>query len=141
MTKRIIVCGGRNYSRQPLVDLVLSAVTDEGDVIVTGGAPGADSLAKAWAESHGRDVETHKAKWDLYGLGAGPIRNRFMASLGADKVVAFKGGAGTCDMVKVSFLHRIPVFLPCDNVPGIVISPQSWDQFESMLNPWTFASW
>jgi hypothetical protein len=69
--------------------------------IVHGDAPGADKMAAEIAAERGFGVEPHPADWDLYGLKAGPIRNRDMARAGADLCIAFWDGAskGTKSML------------------------------------------
>lgn len=50
---------------------------DRGMCIVSGGARGADTLAKRYASKHRKDVYyvEHPADWKLHGKGAGKIRN------------------------------------------------------------------
>ena len=139
--KRIIVCGGRDYDNQKILDFALSALTQKNDVIVNGGATGADRMAREWAKRNGRIPETHPADWSKFGKRAGPIRNRLMAWLGADKVIAFKGGRGTMDMVRVAFEIEIPVTFVADDAVGIFISPLTWQDVELRPNPWSRLSW
>jgi predicted Rossmann-fold nucleotide-binding protein len=42
---------------------------------------------------------------------AGPIRNRLMLDLGAHAVLAFPGGAGTANMVRIAQEADVPVLL------------------------------
>lgn len=69
--------------------------------IVTGDAKGADSLAKLFAESRGIEVTIFRADWHIHGKGAGPIRNKKMASY-CDEALAFWDGKskGTGNMVR-----------------------------------------
>lgn len=48
------------------------------EVVIEGEAPGADSLGREWAESHGIEVLKFPADWTRHGRAAGPIRNRQM---------------------------------------------------------------
>ncbi len=107
--RRVIVCGGRRYADTQVVDESLAALLVSTDIVVTGGASGADRLAKEWAEAHGLRTETYPAQWTRFGNAAGPIRNRYMASLGVDAVVAFPGGRGTADMIRVASELGVPV--------------------------------
>ena len=103
MTRSIIVCGGRDYANAENVDKVLTGIVAgfKVDVIVTGGAPGADALANAWAEEKGIQTRIFQAEWDRYGKSAGPIRNQLMLDESKPiAVVAFPGGTGTDDMVR-----------------------------------------
>lgn len=46
--------------------------------VVEGGARGIDTKGADWARSNGYDVVEFKADWDVYGKGAGMIRNSEM---------------------------------------------------------------
>jgi predicted Rossmann-fold nucleotide-binding protein len=101
---RVLVCGGRDYQDWERVKAVLGKFHDEAgiDVIIEGGAAGADRLAREWARMEGAaDVETFEADWEHQGNFAGPTRNARMLNEGRpDLVIAFPGGRGTADMVR-----------------------------------------
>lgn len=100
---RVLVTGGRNYQDHARVRAVLGKLHDEAgiDVLIEGGANGADRLARLWAEAFGVPVETYEADWENQGTFAGPARNARMLSEGRpDLVIAFPGGRGTADMVR-----------------------------------------
>ena len=102
--RRVLVCGGRDFEdKEFLFDRldILDGKLDGIDVVINGGAKGADTLAAKWAKSRGIDVKTFEANWKTYGRSAGSIRNGQMLTEGKpDLVVAFKGGKGTRDMIK-----------------------------------------
>lgn len=100
--RRVIVCGGRNFTDAALVETVLSEALGATDVVVHGAARGADRLAGAWARRHGHRVEEFAAEWDRYGKRAGYLRNRAMLAAGADLVIAFPGGRGTAMMIDLA---------------------------------------
>ncbi len=82
-------------------------------LIIQGGAPGADRLARKWAMVRGVDIRTFSADWDKLGAAAGPVRNQKMLVEGRpDLVVAFPGGKGTADMVRRSERAGISAFRP-----------------------------
>ena len=96
--QRVLVCGGRNYSDACRVGVVLDELTIE--LIIQGGAGGADALAKEYAITNQVQVQEFKADWNANGRAAGPIRNSKMLIEGKpDVVLAFPGGRGTADMV------------------------------------------
>lgn len=102
---KVLVCGGRDYhdyvSLAKLLDWFRQ--TRGVDVLIHGGANGADSLAGDWAHSHGIPVEVYYAKWDLHGRSAGIIRNvTMLKDARPDVVIAFAGGRGTADMIRRS---------------------------------------
>lgn len=72
------------------------------DLLIHGGAPGADSTAGEWAISRGIPVTVFHALWAVYGhRKAGPIRNTQMLHEGKpDRAIGFPGNNGTVDMLK-----------------------------------------
>jgi hypothetical protein len=112
--KRIIVCGGRGYTDRERVNQALDAAHAKSPiaVIVHGGASGADTLAKLWAQERGILREEYPARWHEHGRAAGPVRNQQMADCGADGCIAFPGGRGTTDMVRRAQEAGIPVWKP-----------------------------
>jgi len=83
-------------------------------VIVEGGAPGADLMAKKLALKYKLRWEEYKADWKTYGKAAGPIRNKRMLDEGKPHMVmAFHNdlskSKGTKDMVEQAEKRGIPV--------------------------------
>lgn len=116
---RLLVCGGRAFGLAPRGAPALAEAQAEREragliwildaeaarapvvALAHGGAPGADSLAGAWAEARGLEVEVYEADWEAYGRSAGPRRNADMLRLFQPTlVVAFPGGRGTADMAR-----------------------------------------
>lgn len=101
---KVLVCGGRDFTDFTLLCNVLNGIfadVDDIDLVITGAANGADTLAKRWAEHHEIAVKSFPADWTQHGFAAGPIRNKQMLIEGEpDLVVAFPGGPGTADMVR-----------------------------------------
>lgn len=104
----VVVCGGRNYLDVDAVYRTLDGVAPA--AIVHGGASGADTLAARWAKSRGVPCAAMPADWQKHGRAAGPIRNRAMAdellrrerSGARVAVIAFPGGVGTQDMIRIA---------------------------------------
>lgn len=105
--KQVIVTGGRDYEDAAMVYDVLEFINP--DVVIQGGASGADRLAREWGERKGKKVFTYEAKWTEHGRAAGPIRNGVMlGAYPAAMVIAFPGGNGTADCVKQALaLNRL----------------------------------
>lgn len=102
---RVLVCGGRDYADEIMMDEVLSDIDSQRRIttVIEGEARGADTLAREWAERRRIAVRKYPADWANNGKAAGPIRNRQMLVEGKpDLVVAFPGGRGTADMVERS---------------------------------------
>lgn len=120
---RLLVCGGRMYGRIPrdvpmedLSDAMKNAAIErqylrtaldkvkeklELEVLIEGGAKGADELAGKWADENTVEHLTFLADWNKHGKAAGFIRNQQMLDEGKPTlVVAFPGGEGTKDMIK-----------------------------------------
>lgn len=104
---RVIVCGGRDFADRALLEETLDKL--DITVLISGGAVGADSLGEAWARKNEIPYVVMPARWKRHGKSAGPIRNREMAKLHPDLVVAFPGGSGTKDMIRVAKERGIPV--------------------------------
>ena len=114
MIKRILVCGGRDFSDTGRVYAVLDRLYREHEfgVLIEGDAPGADRIAGYWARKNGVDNLKFHADWGKHGRAAGPIRNLKMLAEGKpDLVVAFPGGPGTKNMVHLSEQADIPVMI------------------------------
>lgn len=78
--------------------------------IISGMAPGADSLAVLFAKGYNLKLHEYPADWKRYKGGAGPIRNQQMIDQGKpDRAIGFPGGSGTADMLKRLKLEGIPV--------------------------------
>lgn len=105
----ILVCGGRDFSDYQLMSEVLSGYEDVADIIIHGGAKGADKMAGVWAKSNGVHSAEVGALWDNYGKSAGYKRNSAMLLLRPDLVIAFKGGAGTKMMVDLARRSNVEV--------------------------------
>lgn len=100
---RVLVCGGREYDNWNVFSNTLDFELAFGDknVIIQGGAKGADFLARVWAKDRNVLFEEYPANWKKYGKGAGGVRNQQMLEEGKpDLVIAFPGGSGTADMVR-----------------------------------------
>lgn len=96
-----LVCGGRDYRDKNEVFSVLDSM--DIDAIVHGGADGADRLAGEWAIFHKVPEIIVPAQWGGYGKSAGPVRNQWMIDFTkVDTVIAFPGGRGTANMVKLA---------------------------------------
>lgn len=99
---KALVCGGRHYQAQWIVDGVLSAIHSRRPItlLVHGAADGADACAKRWANDNEVLDDPNPANWDL-GRKGGPVRNGEMLVKHPDIkcVIAFPGDRGTADMV------------------------------------------
>lgn len=97
----VLVTGGRAFNDQRRVFEVLDEFDREIgiDLVIQGGAEGADKHARLWACANERPCATYHAHWASLGKAAGVLRNDWMLEFGKpDIVIAFPGGRGTTHM-------------------------------------------
>lgn len=99
---RVAVTGGRHYGNRELVEQTLQRMLRPGDLLITGGALGADSLAYGWAYKKRFPACVFPAPFNgIHDHDAGPLRNSWILEFGKpDIVIAFPGNNGTADMVR-----------------------------------------
>ena len=113
---RIIIAGSRNMTDYGLMkktwaDYLKRHGLEANEVnIISGGAPGADSLAERLAKEEGIPITVINADWKKHGRAAGPIRNRAMAER-ADALLAFlqENSKGTANMIQQAKKHGLEV--------------------------------
>lgn len=99
--RRVLVCGGRNYSDWERVYDLLDRLHRASPFSML--IHGADTLAGEWAASRYVPVEEYPAEWAKYGRRAGVMRNKQMLKAGKPElVVAFPGSWGTANMVRLA---------------------------------------
>jgi hypothetical protein len=115
---RVLITGGRNYTDSATICHYLNALHNAVDIttLIHGGASGADYLAYQWAVDNSVDVKCYEADWKTHGKAAGPIRNKYMLEDGKpDMVIAFPGGKGTANMVKLAKEANVTTFMVPEN--------------------------
>ena len=110
---RLVVAGTRTITDG---DVVIDAIERSqfpfpDAQIVTGGAPGVDTIARDHAnDTPGASSIVFTADWQTYGDRAGPIRNREMAAYGDGLVAVWDGASrGTRSMINAALDAPIPV--------------------------------
>lgn len=110
---RIAVTGGRYYADASIVELALERF-DARDELAHGACSGADSIAAEYARRRGWKVTEFRANWRPNGSldrSAGPRRNRrLLDEFKPELLIAFPGGRGTTNMIKLAKKAGIPVF-------------------------------
>ena len=89
--RKIIVAGSRSFNDYHKMEEVLSETVSPNCEIVSGGARGADTLAKKYALEHNIPYKEFPADWNAFGNSAGIIRNKQMSEYG-DALVSFWDG-------------------------------------------------
>lgn len=118
----MLVCGGRRYSNQEKLFRVLDTIyegfkDDLGLVLINGDAEGADKLSSMWANmsfaKHEKlELLLFPAKWEIYGMKAGRVRNEEMAKEAKPEIaVVFPGGEGTKHMLSMLRLYKCPTVI------------------------------
>ena len=117
---KIIVAGNRTYKNHQHIYQVLDAIVQKGDIVLQGGAPGVDRVARAWARTHGVACQEFPADWEGAGSAAGRMRNAQMARHG-DALVAFWDGVspGTGSMIRCMQLVGKPIHFVRYDAPEI----------------------
>lgn len=118
MGTRVLICGSRDWTDWRTM-LFAARFFHNGDVLIEGGARGADLMARKAVEALGYAVRIIEipADWERDGRAAGPRRNQKMLAEGKPDVVwAFTTkplaeSKGTFDMVKRAKKAGVPVYI------------------------------
>lgn len=125
---RVLVCGSRTFTNKEPIHALLNGLNwsatslhDLDITIISGMAPGADTIAALWAmqeeEYEGPGLLPFPADWERHGIAAGRIRNRQMLDEGKpDLVVAFVDkplaeSRGTAHMVRIAKEAGVPTWV------------------------------
>ena len=73
---KIAVIGSRNFTDQDILYRELNDIKDKIELVISGGASGADTLAENWALDNNITVKIIKPDWETYGRSAGIVRNK-----------------------------------------------------------------
>lgn len=82
------------------------------DLVVSGGAEGADTLGELWADRHGIKTKIIKPDWKRHGKQAGFVRNGEIVAE-SDVIVAFWDGQsrGTQDTIAKAKMYKKPTVI------------------------------
>lgn len=112
---RIGIIGSRIFNHYELLKEVMSDYLNRDnelncELVVSGGANGADKLGERWAKENGIQTLIFKPDWNKYGKRAGFIRNEDIIK-NSDFVVAFwdEISKGTKSSIDLAIKHDIPV--------------------------------
>ena len=103
--------GSRNWTDRERIAVDIADLPADA-IVVSGGAPGADTLADVEAQKRGLHVATVRAQWERFGRAAGPRRNAAMLLLRPDIAYGYDlGGRGTADMARRLLEAGVPVVM------------------------------
>jgi YspA, cpYpsA-related SLOG family len=107
-----IFCGSRKWTDRERIRRDLESLPP-GSIVIEGGAPGADRIAREEAHALGIHVATVRALWDFYEKSAGYRRNEAMTRLQPDYCYAYPlDGPGTKHMIRIAEDNCIQVREP-----------------------------
>ena len=100
---RVAVGGSRSIESYELVQGVLKYLLIDGDVVLSGNAPGADRLGERYAGEAGLEWKIIPSEWEKHGLKATMMRNEVLLR-SADFVINFWDGQseGAEHMLEIS---------------------------------------
>jgi hypothetical protein len=87
---KVAIIGSRDFNNYELVKKTMEEYENV-DMIVSGGAKGADTLGEQWAKENNKETLIFKPDWEKYGRSAGMIRNKDIVK-NSDLVIAFWDG-------------------------------------------------
>ena len=109
---KVIIAGGRTITDY---NLVLSAIRESEyyiTEIVSGMAPGVDTLAIQYSQENNLPMAEFHADWKKYGKSAGPIRNRQMADYAHALIAIWDGESrGTKNMIEEATKRNLHVYV------------------------------
>ena len=110
MSRKIAVVGSRNFEDSSYLNSKLSMIFKDGDILVSGGAKGADTLAENFADEFGYEKIIIIPEWEKYGRKAAFIRNGEIVDR-SDILIAFwkDKSKGTMDTINRAKSRKIPV--------------------------------
>ena len=115
---RVIIAGSRHCNDY---SLLLETIKESGfsiTEVVSGHARGVDTMGEHYAETHGIPLKVFPAQWDVYGLAAGPKRNRQMADYAQALIaVMYPGSRGTMNMVETAKKLGLRVYVKMASIP------------------------
>ena len=116
---KIAVVGSRDFDDYEFLKKILSY--HPCTKIISGGADGADTLAKQYATEHGLGYQEFLPNWDAYGKPAGYLRNKQIVDA-SDELVAFwnKISPGTKSSIDLANEADKPVYIYWPPEPDIM---------------------
>jgi hypothetical protein len=103
---KIAVIGSRTFKDQNLLENELNAIKGQIELVISGGATGADTIAENWASVNNIPVEIHKPNWKTYGRSAGVIRNKLIIE-SCDYCIAFWDKKSKGTLYSINYCKKV----------------------------------
>lgn len=115
---KLAIVGSRTFNDYKMLIHYIDVIIGENEwdeiIIISGGAQGADNLAKKYCEPNQSNIpyKEFSANWDKYGKSAGFKRNQQIVDA-CDMVLAFWDGKskGTQDTINKAKIAKKPTFI------------------------------
>lgn len=104
--KKIGVVGSRNFTDTRLLKEILSDY--QPTVIISGGAKGADSIARQYAVDNKIEYVEYRPNWKHHGKSAGAIRNKIIVQ-DSDLIIAFWDSVSKGTKITIDYAREIDV--------------------------------
>lgn len=88
---KVGIVGSREFKNYELFSDIMKQYLSDISWVVSGGAPGADSLAEKWAKENKKMLTIYPADWLNLGKKAGYVRNTDIVK-NSDMIIAFWDG-------------------------------------------------
>jgi hypothetical protein len=109
---RTIIAGSRCFTLYSSVDDAVKASGFKISEVVSGTAPGIDTLGEEWAEQNGVMLRRFPANWTDFGKRAGTMRNEKMGDYAQALIAVWDGESpGTRHMIGYARMRRLYVYV------------------------------
>lgn len=100
----LAVIGSREFKDMEVMSVHIQSL--QPTTIISGGAKGADTLAKKYALAHGLDIIEYKADWKQFGRAAGIVRNKTIVE-NAEHILAFWDGKSPGTKSSINYAKKL----------------------------------
>lgn len=110
----LAIVGSRDFKDEEIFnELVESLLEETGkpELIISGGATGADTFAEKYAKKNDIPTKIFLPDWHTFGKSAGPMRNKEIVNL-ANFMIAFRttpDSIGTNNSIGLAIKKKIPI--------------------------------
>jgi hypothetical protein len=109
---RVIIGGSKSVSSPEAMDEAIARSGFAITSVITGNSRGADTLAAAWARTHGIPVEVVIPDWHSYGGRADHIRNAEIVARAHGCIVVWDGfSRGTAGLIDEAKRRALPLLI------------------------------